>query len=92
MAKTLDDNERAYLRALEEVDPGRESWVTCYASGFDLAKHGADPVAAGITGRYQVMKRLVQRGLVDKEPGRMSKDTGVGISDEGREALKAAGG
>lgn len=90
MAKTLDQNEAAYLAALEQADPQAENWLTHYASGLNLGAHGADTVACSYEGSYSVMKNLIRRGLVDRDQdGRLNHHTGVAINDAGREALAA---
>lgn len=86
-AARLDNNERAFLLALQEVDPKGEYWTAHWAPGLKLEDHGADLIASTYNGSYQVMKRLASRKLVDKE-GRMSNMTGVCLNDKGRAALE----
>lgn len=92
---TLDRNELACLRALSAADPDGDFWITHYASGLDLGGNGADPIACTYEGSYAVWKRLIARGLVDKDPTdsrRTNHETGVALNEKGRAALAAAEG
>lgn len=85
---TLDDNQAAFLAALEEQDPEAENW-TAHWGVARLSVLGADPIGASYEGSYSVMKELIRRKLVDREQeGRLSHETGVVLNDTGREALK----
>lgn len=84
---TLDENERAVLNALNEVDPEAENWTAPWATGLDLAKHGAHPLACTLNGATTVFRRLAQRKLLDGEPGVRGSMRGYSMNDKGREAL-----
>ncbi|MDQ1584549.1 MAG: hypothetical protein QOF36_2603 [Microbacteriaceae bacterium] len=83
----LDQNERAGLLALREVDPDAEQWVAPWASGVDLGEHGADLAATTYSGGIAVFRRLATRKLVDGEPGVRGEHRGYSLNDKGREAL-----
>lgn len=87
MKYTLDQNEKAFLKALRAVDPDGEFWTAHWAPGLDLEAHGASPVGASYEGSYAVMKNLASRGFLDKE-SRMNHHTGVCLNDKGKEALQ----
>lgn len=88
MAKALDDNQAAFLAALEAEDPNAEQWIACWA--LPLAAHGADKVTQTMEGSFAVAKELTRRKLVDKPPGRSTKtDNGYSLNDAGRAALAA---
>lgn len=84
---TLDRNERAALLALREVDPTSGRWVAPWATGVDLEKHGADPIACTYNGAIAVFRRLAQRKLVDAEPGVRGRMRGYSLNDKGRGAI-----
>lgn len=87
MAVSLDDNERAYLKALMELDPEGEYALNSWAPDL-IAKArelGADEVATTHTGSQSVCRRLRQRKLVDAQ-GR-GDAAGYWVNDKGKEAI-----
>lgn len=88
MTMALDRNEMAVLLALQEVDPNSEEWVAPWAPTLDLAKHGADAIAA--TSAKMVFARLCARNLLDGQPGVRGHFRGYSLNDKGREALAAS--
>lgn len=89
MAVHLDENERGFLRAFEQVDPEREAWVAPWAPDLTKAAkaHGADAVATSFEGSQSVCRRLTSRKLLEGEPGVRGAQRGYSISDKGKAAL-----
>lgn len=85
---SLDNNERAVLLAYNEEDPQAEQWITPWATGLDLKKHGADLMADSQAGRMSVARRLATRKLLEGEPGVRGTWRGYAITAKGREAIK----
>lgn len=90
MAKSLDQNQAAFLTALHAQDPDAENWTASWRLTEDAKEAGADFFALTMEGAFAVMKELSRRKLVDKQDGRANKrENGYSPNAAGKEALAA---